>query len=429
MSNEATSVTCHCGVKFAPPIESHDRHAKCPSCGSVFFLTAPKQETGDDEESYTVKMPGEAAAEKKHAGVEGIPDWLEKYRASDAVKKGDRTKTLALIERLGAVNPTLDPMGATLYLACTHADAETSVASLLNVAATNHPAYSPVAKTFLEFVGPSDAACAQQVLTLLKETLDPNAEQQLVAVLRKIGPSPMAHVRSLIELLGSKHNGLYLWAVQSLKLIGPPAKRSVDALLKSLKIANTPFRLAVIDALGVIASAPDKVIPVLLQALKHENAEYRVHAAAALGQFGAAAVGVKAQLKEATTDKDEAVRQVATKSLSRISAGPKPVAAVGSASAAAPVSTPSAVDESIAVVCNCGKRLKAKPELVGKKVKCPGCGSALVVPQKAVPTPTLGNGSPAPTVVAEKECPTCQAMVAAAAILCVCCGFDFRSHH
>src|SRR5438874_2336436 len=39
---------------------------------------------------------------------------------------------------------------------------------------------------------------------------------------------------------------------------------------------------------------------------------------------------------------------------------------------------------SIVVSCSCGKRLRARDELAGKRAKCPGCGKMLVVPPKAV---------------------------------------------
>ncbi len=33
--------------------------------------------------------------------------------------------------------------------------------------------------------------------------------------------------------------------------------------------------------------------------------------------------------------------------------------------------------------CECGKVLNAKPELAGKRVKCPGCGRALAIPNSS----------------------------------------------
>ena len=39
----------------------------------------------------------------------------------------------------------------------------------------------------------------------------------------------------------------------------------------------------------------------------------------------------------------------------------------------------------IEVSCGCGKRLRAKDELAGKRAKCPGCGTILQIPQPALP--------------------------------------------
>jgi DNA-directed RNA polymerase subunit RPC12/RpoP len=35
------------------------------------------------------------------------------------------------------------------------------------------------------------------------------------------------------------------------------------------------------------------------------------------------------------------------------------------------------------VACTCGKKLRARDDLAGKKVKCPGCGRLLTVPPVA----------------------------------------------
>ncbi len=40
---------------------------------------------------------------------------------------------------------------------------------------------------------------------------------------------------------------------------------------------------------------------------------------------------------------------------------------------------------SIPVTCTCGQSFRAKPELAGKRVKCPTCGSVLQIPQPAQP--------------------------------------------
>jgi predicted RNA-binding Zn-ribbon protein involved in translation (DUF1610 family) len=51
--------------------------------------------------------------------------------------------------------------------------------------------------------------------------------------------------------------------------------------------------------------------------------------------------------------------------------------------AAAPVvSSPAKTASSLAFSCTCGKSLKAKAALAGKKLKCPGCGEPVLVPAK-----------------------------------------------
>ncbi|MBS0263124.1 MAG: HEAT repeat domain-containing protein [Planctomycetes bacterium] len=424
MSTEMPSLTCHCGTKFQPPAERKERRVNCPNCGAVIFLATPKDDADDDEEIYGIKNSDDEPAVKKAAGVEGIPDWLDDYRSSPNVKKADRAKTLALIDRLATANPTLDPLGAALYLACTHADAETSVAALTKVAASGHPAYAATAVTLLEFVTPRDAAGAQQVLLLLSEVHEVAAEELICRVLRQLGPTPIVQVRSLISLFSTRHASLYIWGVQCLALIGPPAKRAVDALLKAIKINSHPFRIAIIDALGVIGGEPERVVPFLMQTLKHEQVDYRKHSAQALGRFGAHAAGAVSVLMEAQKDPDEGVRQAAAKALSLIAAAPK-----GGATAVAKPASASAPSDTLIVACSCGKRLKAKVELAGKKVKCPACGGVLVVPvPAAAPASAQAPASPGPASEAsEKECPTCWATVPVKAVLCVCCGYDFRA--
>jgi len=48
----------------------------------------------------------------------------------------------------------------------------------------------------------------------------------------------------------------------------------------------------------------------------------------------------------------------------------------------------------------CGKAIKTRPELVGKKVKCPGCGTVSRVPADAAsPVPSSGDASVGPNDV------------------------------
>lgn len=125
------------------------------------------------------------------------------------------------------------------------------------------------------------------------------------------------------------------------------------------------------------------------------------------------------------------------------------------------------------VECHCcRKRFKAGDQLAGKRVKCPGCQAVLTIPalgsaampnsaepnpfaaprprQAAAPPaaqPAPGAGSvsdilddeiplrretgpaiaPAAAPQTPRDCPGCGAAVAPSAVLCVNCGYDFRS--
>ncbi len=434
----ATSITCHCGTKFDTPPELKERRVNCPTCGSVVFLTAEQMGATDDGDSGSYDLMAPSAETKKEiAGVDGIPDWLDHYQSSPNVKKADREKTLNLIARLASVNATFDPLGAALHLATTHADAETSVAALTSVAMSGHPVYGQVAHSLLEHVGPTDVAGAQQVVAMLPDAKNEAAEQVIIKVLRTLGPTPAVHVRSLIEVLESKHTGLYIWALQCLALIGPPAKRAVETLQKTLKIANHHLRIAVIDAMGAIARDGEHAVPILLQALKHQSPDYRSHAAKALGHFGAGAAKAVAPLKEVLKDEDPTVRQAAMEALRAIAAAVKAAATAPPPAAGAAPSAPAngqPADHQI-VVCSCGKRLRVAAELAGKRVKCPACkgviavpalAAAAAVPAGAAAAAPAASPSPAPAPVGEKECATCLATVPANAVLCVQCGHDFR---
>jgi DNA-directed RNA polymerase subunit RPC12/RpoP len=70
----------------------------------------------------------------------------------------------------------------------------------------------------------------------------------------------------------------------------------------------------------------------------------------------------------------------------------------------------------IKVACACGKKLSVKDEHAGKRVKCPACGSVLVIPKrKRLPkerAPKSGD-----------VCPNCSAPMEPESMLCVSCYF------
>jgi hypothetical protein len=88
----------------------------------------------------------------------------------------------------------------------------------------------------------------------------------------------------------------------------------------------------------------------------------------------------------------------------------------------------------INVTCQCGKRIAVKDEFAGKRVKCPGCGGPLLIPQT---TPARGDDGHCISDLLDDvgmksgvaRCPGCGAEMAAEAVLCVMCGFDLRRGH
>ena len=57
----------------------------------------------------------------------------------------------------------------------------------------------------------------------------------------------------------------------------------------------------------------------------------------------------------------------------------------------------------ILVSCPCGKQLRAKDEMAGKRVKCPGCGSAVVVAAVVEDVPELREVEPATKPAARRR--------------------------
>ncbi len=85
----------------------------------------------------------------------------------------------------------------------------------------------------------------------------------------------------------------------------------------------------------------------------------------------------------------------------------------------------------------CGKRLQVKPELAGKRAKCPGCGSVIAIPAasgndrtRPEERPTGDYGlltDPPPPEPSGGVCPGCNQRLAATAVICTNCGFDTRT--
>ena len=94
----------------------------------------------------------------------------------------------------------------------------------------------------------------------------------------------------------------------------------------------------------------------------------------------------------------------------------------------------------IAVKCKCGEKFAAKPELMGKTVRCPGCQNPVKIGGKRKDAPAKKKAAPAASDQVsenvfdelgigsadgpERRCPECRAVMSEEAILCIECGYN-----
>ena len=410
------AVTCHCGKKFDATLAEGQRRVNCPTCNSVIFLPEPVTDTSSDT-GYGLAATDEDQQAFRRKGRQGEPDWLQRYRGSRETVKGEQSRIFTTIAGLAGVNATLDPLGAALFLAVSHSDAETSVAALAQVAISRHPVYTAMARTLLAHVGPSDATGAQGLLDLIDETTDGPATQVLLDALERIGPTPLVQVRVLLELLNKPEERLKLWGIHSLRLVGRAAGHAHETLW-ALHRKEPGLRLPVLGALAAIGREPHRTVEALTGYLQQHDAALRREAVAIARTLGAAGQPLVPVLKTMIAkDPEPDLRKLAAEAAAEI------LTVVRNQPAATDSAAPAA-DGLLRVQCQCGKKLQAKRELAGKTAKCPACGQPVKLPA----APTVASASPTPTAAApEKECPRCFAMAPEVQILCLSCGYDFRT--
>ncbi len=101
--------------------------------------------------------------------------------------------------------------------------------------------------------------------------------------------------------------------------------------------------------------------------------------------------------------------------------------------------TSSAKSKKIAVKCKCGEKFAAKPELMGKTVRCPSCQDPVKIGGKRKDAPAKKKSEAAPVGLTddvfdemgigsadgpERKCPECKAIMSEEAILCIDCGYN-----
>ena len=76
----------------------------------------------------------------------------------------------------------------------------------------------------------------------------------------------------------------------------------------------------------------------------------------------------------------------------------------------------------IEVACTCGKRLRVSDEQAGRKVRCPVCQDMVRVPGEKAEEPDAGYA-----VETVRKCPSCRAEWTEDAVVCIRCGYNFRT--
>jgi hypothetical protein len=76
---------------------------------------------------------------------------------------------------------------------------------------------------------------------------------------------------------------------------------------------------------------------------------------------------------------------------------------------------------SIEITCpNCSRKLRVRDDKAGRQIKCPGCGDA-------IPVPAADAEEGAYDLAEAVTCPSCRRGLAKGAVVCVECGYDFRT--
>jgi HEAT repeat protein len=80
--------------------------------------------------------------------------------------------------------------------------------------------------------------------------------------------------------------------------------------------------------------------------------------------------------------------------------------------------------------CTCGGLIAVTEEQIGKKALCPKCGKAFVVPERLrakVTAQTVPVTPPPPSPEQSLKCPTCGTPVDPGSVLCLTCGYNFKT--
>lgn len=248
----------------------------------------------------------------------------------------DRRETtrVAAAFGLGRIGPAAKTADAELTKAMTHDD----------------PVLRAVSAWARVKINPADQAAKDQAVTILTESLiskNPLARTAAFRALADLRPGPDRVLPALAKHLQSKDKAVVAEALQALAAlgepavpalikalqlpehrplaasilaqIGPPAKAAVPGLIEVVANDASPVaKREALLALGCIGEGAAAAAPAATAALADRHEKVMLAACFALSKFGPAAKPAIPALKKLASDKDDLVRQEATKALSAI---------------------------------------------------------------------------------------------------------------
>lgn len=171
-----------------------------------------------------------------------------------------------------------------------------------------------------------------QVSTLMLEDPDRGARIEASLALAKMAPASRVAVGALGKALSDKEPWVRMNAVHALLTLRKDARPAVPELIAAIKdetnrtnlqaFINTIQEVAAVTV-GFASAGSDEAVPALIDALKTTNTPtLRMAAARGLGIVGPEARTAIEPLKELLKDKDEDLREIAARALSRIEVEP-----------------------------------------------------------------------------------------------------------
>ena len=175
-----------------------------------------------------------------------------------------------------------------------------------------------VRETAARGLGARAQAARPATVTLLAHLRDPvmAVRRRCADALWAIGPPPLGHLSTLVELL--RHDDAYIasFAAYGLARGGPPALPLLLRALEDPGLGENALDQTLV-ALKRMAPAEPEVVPALVRTLQARDPRQRARAAQALARSGPAAAGARPALERLNDDADPEVRKQVRRALHR----------------------------------------------------------------------------------------------------------------